>query len=90
MTQDTNGKVTTSQLDITNESQEVSPFLGKSLLVDNSRLEPFTFTAEKNIIPFKLWPPARNPRERVLQYIKKERKKERKTIFIGNPSLRLS
>ena len=26
MTQDTNGKVTTSQLDITNESQEVSPF----------------------------------------------------------------
>ena len=25
-TQDTNGKVTTSQLDITNESQEVSPF----------------------------------------------------------------
>ena len=27
LTQDTNGKVTTSQLDITNESQEVSPFL---------------------------------------------------------------
>ena len=26
MTQDTNGKVTTSQLDITNESQEVIPF----------------------------------------------------------------
>ena len=26
MTQDTNGKVTTSQLDITNESQDVSPF----------------------------------------------------------------
>ena len=26
MTQDTNGKVTTSQLDITTESQEVSPF----------------------------------------------------------------
>ena len=26
MTQDTNGKVTTSQLDITNESQEVSTF----------------------------------------------------------------
>ena len=26
LTQDTNGKVTTSQLDITNESQEVSPF----------------------------------------------------------------
>ena len=26
VTQDTNGKVTTSQLDITNESQEVSPF----------------------------------------------------------------
>ena len=25
LTQDTNGKVTTSQLDITNESQEVSP-----------------------------------------------------------------
>ena len=26
LTQDTNGKVTTSQLDITNDSQEVSPF----------------------------------------------------------------
>ena len=26
LTQDINGKVTTSQLDITNESQEVSPF----------------------------------------------------------------
>ena len=26
LTQDVNGKVTTSQLDITNESQEVSPF----------------------------------------------------------------
>ena len=26
MTQDTNGKVTNSQLDATNESQEVSPF----------------------------------------------------------------
>ena len=26
LTQDTNGKVTTSYLDITNESQEVSPF----------------------------------------------------------------
>ena len=26
LTQDTNGKETTSQLDITNESQEVSPF----------------------------------------------------------------
>ena len=26
LTQDTNGKVTTSQLDIANESQEVSPF----------------------------------------------------------------
>ena len=26
LTKDTNGKVTTSQLDITNESQEVSPF----------------------------------------------------------------
>ena len=26
LTQDTNGKVTTSQLDITNESQEVDPF----------------------------------------------------------------
>ena len=26
LTQDTNGKVTTSQLDITNERQEVSPF----------------------------------------------------------------
>ena len=26
LTQDTNGEVTTSQLDITNESQEVNPF----------------------------------------------------------------
>ena len=26
LSQDTNGKVTTSELDITNESQEVSPF----------------------------------------------------------------
>ena len=26
LTQDTNGKITNSQLDITNESQEVSPF----------------------------------------------------------------
>ena len=26
LTQDTNGKVTTSQLDITNESQKISPF----------------------------------------------------------------
>ena len=26
MTQDTNGKVTTSQLDVTNEGQKVSPF----------------------------------------------------------------
>ena len=26
LTQDTNGKVTNSQLDITNESQEISPF----------------------------------------------------------------
>ena len=31
LTQYTNGKVTTSQLDITNESQEVSPFLGGDL-----------------------------------------------------------
>ena len=30
LTQDTNGKVTNSQLDTTNESQEVSPFLAKS------------------------------------------------------------
>ena len=29
LTKDTNGKVTTSQLDITNESQEVSPFPAK-------------------------------------------------------------
>ena len=31
LTQDTNVKVTTSQLDITNESQEVSPFLAGDL-----------------------------------------------------------
>ena len=29
LTQDTNGKVTNSQLDITNESQEVSPYTCK-------------------------------------------------------------
>ena len=31
LTQDTNGKVTTSQLDIANESQEVSPFPSRYL-----------------------------------------------------------
>ena len=30
LTQDTNGKVTNSQLDTTNESQEVSPFPAKT------------------------------------------------------------
>ena len=38
LTQDTNGKVTTSQLDITNESQEVSPFpAGDLKAATNSR-----------------------------------------------------
>ena len=32
LTQDTNGKVTNSQLDTTNESQEVSPFPAGTLL----------------------------------------------------------
>ena len=35
LTQDTNGKVTTSQLDITNESQEVSPFPALKMAVNN-------------------------------------------------------
>ena len=40
LTQDTNGKVTGSQLDITNESQEVSPFsAGDHKASINRRLE---------------------------------------------------
>ena len=35
LTQDTNGKVTTSQLDITNESQEVSPFPAENFALLN-------------------------------------------------------
>ena len=41
LTQDTNGKVTNSQLDITNERQEVSPFIAGDL-VCSSRLR-FSF-----------------------------------------------
>ena len=36
LTQDTNGKVTTSQLDIINESQEVSPFPAGDLKASNN------------------------------------------------------
>ena len=37
LTQDTNGKVTTSQLDITNESQEVSPFPGQQVTTSHQQ-----------------------------------------------------
>ena len=37
LTQDTNGKVTTSQLDITNESKEASPFPAGDLMVSTNR-----------------------------------------------------
>ena len=37
LTQDINGKVTTLQLDITNESQEVSPFPGDHKAPTNRR-----------------------------------------------------
>ena len=37
LTQDNNGKVTTSQLDITNESQEVSPFPAGDLKASTNR-----------------------------------------------------
>ena len=42
LTQDTNGKVTTLQLDITNESQEVSPFpVGDSKATKNRRAHTY-------------------------------------------------
>ena len=37
LTQDTNGKVTTSQLDITNESKEASPFPAGDHMVSTNR-----------------------------------------------------
>ena len=37
LTQDTNGKVTTSQLDITNKSQDVSPFQAGDLKASTNR-----------------------------------------------------
>ena len=40
MTQGTNGKVTTSQLDITNENQEVSPFPAGDHKASINRLAP--------------------------------------------------
>ena len=50
LTQDTNEKVTTSQLDITNESQEVSPFqAGDHKASINTRLlsfKPFSLANE--------------------------------------------
>ena len=38
LTQDTNGKVTTSQLDIKNESQEISPFPAGDQKASTNRL----------------------------------------------------
>ena len=50
LTQDTNGKVTTSQLDITNESQEVSSFLaGDHKASINRRDERITKQGRNNI-----------------------------------------
>ena len=41
MTKDNNGKVTTSQLDITNESQEVSPFPAGDHKAPTNHLKPY-------------------------------------------------
>ena len=49
-TQDTNGKVTNSQLDTTNESQEVSPFpVGDHKAHINRRVGKIANTRKKNI-----------------------------------------
>ena len=51
LTQDINGKVTTSQLDITNESQEVSPFPAGDLKAStNRRALKHNKTKQKNIL----------------------------------------
>ena len=52
LTQDTNGKVTTSQLDITNESQEVSPFPAgdHKVLINRRAREHNKNKTEKNVI----------------------------------------
>ena len=47
LTQDTNGKVTTSQLDITNESQEVSPFPAVDQKATTNRQENTSNTKHK-------------------------------------------
>ena len=48
LTQDTNGKVTTSQLEITNESQEVSPFpAGDHKALTNRRARKHNKTRQK-------------------------------------------
>ena len=50
LTQNTNGKVTTSQLDITNESQEVSPFqAGDHKATTNRRARKHNKTRQNNI-----------------------------------------
>ena len=50
LTQDTNGKVTNSQLYTTNESQEVSPFsAGDHKAQINRRLQRHKNTGQKNI-----------------------------------------
>ena len=51
LTQDTNWKVTTAQLDITNESQDVSPFhVGDHKASINRRTRTHTKTRQKNVI----------------------------------------
>ena len=47
LTQDTNGKVTNAQLDITNESQEVSPFPAGDHKAAMKRLESIRNTNDK-------------------------------------------
>ena len=51
LTQDTNGKVTTSQLDITNESQEVRPFpVGDHKASINRRTSTYNKKLDRNNI----------------------------------------
>ena len=50
LVQDTNGKVTTSQLDITNESQEISPFpAGDQKALSNRHAREHNTNKTKNI-----------------------------------------
>ena len=48
LTQDTNGKVTTSQLDVTNESQEISPFPAGGHKASATDVLLFSIYSERN------------------------------------------